>query len=309
MPGPVRPHDRSEQHGEGPDLADAEHEDERREDRREGHAHDGETDSGQAGLDERRDDDPQRDAPNRLRGEPGGTLAVASRHASSEAPRRFGGRLAGCVKDGREENDQQELHQHHPDAAHRDDEPAEHQLRIGRHARRELFAFDRGGLLPLRGESGAGQGQSHEPVRRRGHGPGGQRPGPTGDVVGVHDDRAEGERERQDQAEQQDRRHHGHRQPPPTPQRRLHAQHQGPGRDHDHRGPDRREQERLQDPKARHDQSGDEEHRQRGPRRIPGGGGVGHARRVIIGAPIVGRRARTDRRRGWPTDRIGWPES
>jgi len=133
------------------------------------------------------------------------------RHALSEAPRRFGGRLAGRVKDGREENDQQELHQHHPDAAHRANEPAEHLLRIGRQARRELFAFDRGGLLPLRGESGTGQGQSHEPVRRRGHGPGGQRPGPTGNVLGVHDDRAEGERERQDQAEQQDRRHHGHR--------------------------------------------------------------------------------------------------
>src|SRR5438094_867099 len=80
-------------HEQGPDLRDAEREHERGQGRGERHTADGEADPGQACLDQRRDDDAERHAPNGLRGEPGRVFTPRSRQASSEATHAVGRRL------------------------------------------------------------------------------------------------------------------------------------------------------------------------------------------------------------------------
>ena len=87
-----------------------------------------------------------------------------SRQASSEATDAVGRRLTCRIEEGRDEDDQKKLHQHHPDRAHRAEDPADDLPGIGRQARGEISRVDGGDFLPSRGEPRTDEGQPLHPV-------------------------------------------------------------------------------------------------------------------------------------------------
>ena len=103
-------------------------------------------------LRERRHHYAQGHAADRLAGQPHRLLAALPGEAISETPSGSGGALAADIHDGGDDNGQQKLHEHDPQAAEPGDEPTRHPAGVGRRTRDQRLEAAGGSTLPeLRG--------------------------------------------------------------------------------------------------------------------------------------------------------------
>ena len=199
----------------------------------------------------------------------------------AKAVRPAADRFPPGVQEGRQDPRQQDVHEDEAEAPHLADEPEYPRANVGGEPLRQLAtALQSRDLLPTFGEANAHERELPEPPGRRGHSEprGGTRP--LDQVRSRVHDRLDREEEGNREDDDQRQRHHQDGQRAAAPERRLHAPHDGPGRDHEHRRPDQGRQERPEHPGAGADQHAEAEHRERRTCQIPGDGcAVAHGER------------------------------